>query len=69
MSDLFHLSFTGCRIVPVLDRLCALKHIEVTLVEGELGALEVNNFVNSGVEEVTGVRHDNNSHIRQLLNV
>jgi len=29
----------------------------------------MNNFVGTGVEEVTGVRHDNNRRVLQLLDV
>ena len=69
VTDLFHLSGTGCGIVLVFDRLNALELLEVTLVIGELLALEMNDFVDTGVEEVTGMRHDNNSCICQLLDV
>jgi len=69
VTDLFELSLTGSRSVLVLCTLGALELLEISLVVGQLLILEVHDFVDAGVEEVTSVGHDNHCSVHQLLDV
>lgn len=69
MADFVHLAFTGLLGVLVFLGFGLFELREISFVVIELLALEVDDLIASGVEEVTGVRHDNNCSLSQLLNV
>ena len=69
VSDFIHLTLAGTLRIAVLLGLGRLELLEVTTVVGEALRLEVHDLIDCSVEEVTGVRHDNDCGVYQLLNV
>ena len=69
MANLVELAFTSSLCIFVLLSLCLLELLEVTLVVGNFLCLEVHNFLDSRIQEVTCVRNYDHSRIIKLLNI